>query len=189
MNLRDSDWLIYITGESNRRFKNPHWAVFKAFWRIGFVVYWWQPASRTLSGKLQVHLNCHHQFSVLVKLKFSFICEVLTGSIRKRKFYEGINLFIAVMFTGTENIFRFFHIVAKKSGYQLQVRPSVPPSVCLSVCLSVHLSVRLSFFPHLRLPMGRIFMKFDIGDFYENLLRTTNLVKIGQKYRTIYIDT
>jgi hypothetical protein len=38
-------------------------------------------------------------------------------------------------------------------------------------------------------PIGLVFMKFDIGDVYENLSRTTNLVKIGQKYRAIYMNT
>jgi len=69
VNLWDSDRFLYITVESILMFKNPHWAVFKVFWRIGFEVYWWQPPSRTLSGILQVLLNCHHQFSFLVKLK------------------------------------------------------------------------------------------------------------------------
>ena len=143
MNLHDADRFLYITEEFILRFKNPHWAVFKAFWRIGFEIYWWQPASRTLTGKLQVLLNCHQQFSLLVKLKCSFICEVLTGGIRKWKFYEGMNLFTAVMFTRTENLFRLFHIV-EKSDYQDQLRPSV--------CLSVHLSVLLSCLPHVRIP-------------------------------------
>jgi len=175
-NVQDTDRFLYIIGESNRKYKNPHWAVFKAFWRIGIEVSWWQPASRAPSSKLQVLLNCHHQFSELVKFKCSFIYEVLTGSIRKWTFYEEMNLFTAVMFTWTENIFRFFHIVAK-SGYRFQVVPPVCPSLCLSVLSAC------------AAPMGRIFMKFDIGNFYENMSRTTSSVKIGQKYRAIYMDT
>jgi len=34
---------------------------------------------------------------------------------------------------------------------------------------------------------GRISVKFDIRDFYENLSRTPNLVKTGQKYRALYM--
>jgi hypothetical protein len=44
---------------------------------------------------------------------------------------------------------------------------SIRPSGSLSVCISAAAST------------GRIFVKFDIGDFYENLLRNPNLVKIG----------
>jgi hypothetical protein len=35
---------------------------------------------------------------------------------------------------------------------------------------------------------GRIFVKFGIGDFRENLSRETpDLVKMGQKYRALYM--
>jgi len=33
-------------------------------------------------------------------------------------------------------------------------------------------------------PIGQISSKFDTGEFYENLFRTSNLVDIGLKYRT-----
>jgi hypothetical protein len=32
-------------------------------------------------------------------------------------------------------------------------------------------------------------VKYDIGDFYENSLKTRNLVKTGEKYRAIYLKT
>jgi len=36
-------------------------------------------------------------------------------------------------------------------------------------------------------PIWRIFLKFDIGHFYENLGESPKLVKIGQKYRTLHM--
>jgi len=36
---------------------------------------------------------------------------------------------------------------------------------------------------------GRIPIKFDIGNFYENLPRNKNLATIGQKYRAFYMKT
>jgi hypothetical protein len=50
------------------------------------------------------------------------------------------------------------------------------------------MSVRLSI-PTTAIPNGRILLKFDIEDFYENLSKTPNLVIIGQKYRALYIKT
>jgi len=38
--------------------------------------------------------------------------------------------------------------------------------------------------------IGRISVQFDTGgDFFENLLRKLNFVKIGKNYRSIYIKT
>lgn len=39
------------------------------------------------------------------------------------------------------------------------------------------------------LPTGRISMTFDTVDFYENLQRNSKLVKIRQKYRSLYMKT
>jgi hypothetical protein len=50
----------------------------------------------------------------------------------------------------------------------------------ISFVVSVRLSGRKY---HRSSPTGQIFAQFDIGDFYENLLKNSNLVKIGQKYR------
>jgi hypothetical protein len=38
-------------------------------------------------------------------------------------------------------------------------------------------------------PTGRISVIIDIGDFYEMRRENLNLVKIGQKYRSLYIKT
>ena len=48
--------------------------------------------------------------------------------------------------------------------------------------MSVRLSASIS-----AVPTVRIYVKFGIGDFYENLSRKYNLVKIGNKYREIYM--
>jgi len=48
--------------------------------------------------------------------------------------------------------------------------------VCLSACVS-------------SAPTGRISMKSDIGDFYENPYKNPNLVKVRQKYRAFYTTT
>jgi len=53
-----------------------------------------------------------------------------------------------------------------------------------------------SVFPFVCLPAyissahtGRIFVKFDVGDFYENLYRDSKLVRVEQKYHPLYIKT
>jgi hypothetical protein len=38
-------------------------------------------------------------------------------------------------------------------------------------------------------PIGRIFMKLDIGNFTKICRETPDLVKIGQKYRALYTKT
>jgi hypothetical protein len=50
------------------------------------------------------------------------------------------------------------------------------------------MSVRLSA-PTSAVPTRWIFLKFDFGDFYENLSRNPNLVIIGQKYRALYMNS
>jgi hypothetical protein len=52
-------------------------------------------------------------------------------------------------------------------------------SVRLSVCLSASISAPLT---------GRIFLKFYIEDFNENMPRKLILGKIGQKYRALYVE-
>jgi hypothetical protein len=48
----------------------------------------------------------------------------------------------------------------------------------------------LSIWPHVSalLPLDGFFAKFDIGDFYENLVNP-NLIKIGQKLWALYMGT
>jgi len=36
---------------------------------------------------------------------------------------------------------------------------------------------------------GAISLKFGMGNFYENLSKYPNLVKVGQKYRALYMET
>ena len=38
-------------------------------------------------------------------------------------------------------------------------------------------------------PIGRIFVKFGIGNFYENVSRDCKFISIRQKYPTLYIQT
>jgi hypothetical protein len=70
----------------------------------------------------------------------------------------------------SDTIFRHVCIVTKSAHYLLYVHPSLCSAVCLSTCISMA-------------PTGWISMKFDIGDFHENLLRNFNLVKNRQKYQ------
>jgi hypothetical protein len=46
-------------------------------------------------------------------------------------------------------------------------------------------SVRPSVFSHVAAPTGRIFVKFRIGEFYENVSRDS---KVGQ-YRALHVKT
>jgi hypothetical protein len=57
------------------------------------------------------------------------------------------------------------------------------PSSCLSVRPSLHLSARIS-----TASTGRNFMKFYIGNYYENLSRTLKLFKIGKESSSSYED-
>jgi hypothetical protein len=54
----------------------------------------------------------------------------------------------------------------------------------------------ISVFPFVSLPAhissahtGRIFVKFDISECYENLYRDSKLFKVEQKYHPLYIKT
>jgi hypothetical protein len=61
-------------------------------------------------------------------------------------------------------------------------------SSCLSARPPIHPPVRLSAYIRAA-AIGRIFLKFDTAEFYENLSRLQNFVKIGQNYRTLYLET
>jgi hypothetical protein len=61
---------------------------------------------------------------------------------------------------------------------------TAPITFVTSVCPSIGLSTYIS-----AVPAGWIFMTFDSGDFCEKLLTNPNLVKIGQKYRALYMKT
>jgi hypothetical protein len=56
-----------------------------------------------------------------------------------------------------------------------------------SSCLSFPLSV----YPHIlaRFTLDGFFVKFDFGDFYENLVRDSKLVRVEPKYHPLYIKT
>ena len=179
MNLHDADRFLYITEEFILRFKNPHWAVFKAFWRIGFEIYWWQPASRTLTGKLQVLLNCHQQFSLLVKLMFVHLRGAYRGYSKMKILRRNEFIYCCNVHSNRKPFQTLSHSWKKRLP---RSAPSIRLSVCPSLCSSVLLTACAN-------PKGRIFMKFDIWDFYETMSRTTYLVKIGQKNWTINMTT
>jgi hypothetical protein len=84
-----------------------------------------------------------------------------------------MNLFTALAFIWTEKRFRLFQIDVKVAI----IFRSVNPSVCLPLCPSPCSSALLSSCTSATL-IGLIFIKFHIGDVYENLSITTNLVKI-----------
>ena len=63
-------------------------------------------------------------------------------------------------------------IIANSACYLLLVCPSVRLSACISASSTRRISV-----------------KFDTGDSYENLSRSPNLFKIGQKYRALRMRT
>ena len=72
-------------------------------------------------------------------------------------------------------LFRSVRKVAKKRLLICHAFLSVPPSVC------PHISTRLS--------PGQIYMKFRIEDFIKIGREIPNLVKIGQRYRALYMET
>ena len=53
-------------------------------------------------------------------------------------------------------------------------------SAFLFVCLPVYIRSAQT---------GRVFVKFDVGDFYENLYRDSKLVRNDKKYHPLYIMT
>jgi hypothetical protein len=72
--------------------------------------------------------------------------------------------------------YQYCSILDANISLVIAVCQSVSLYVCLSVCPSACISA---------VPTGRIFVKFDIGDFYENL---SALVKIGQ-YEELHMRT
>ena len=58
----------------------------------------------------------------------------------------------------------FLEVFAKLAGAIISIVMSVRPSVCVCVCVSPHETNKSA-------PTARIFMKFDIWIFFENLLR------------------
>jgi hypothetical protein len=58
----------------------------------------------------------------------------------------------------------------------------------ISFVMSVRLTVRPSSWND-SARTGRIFMKFDIWEYFENLSRTFSAIKIGQEIRVLYVKT
>jgi hypothetical protein len=68
----------------------------------------------------------------------------------------------------------FIRVKALSHSREKRLFASSFPSICLSACISAA-------------PTGRISVKFDIGEFFENLSRKPDLGKIEQKCRAIYM--
>jgi len=80
-------------------------------------------------------------------------------------------LLIHIVCSSTRKHFKFFRRILVSSKKQ----------VLVSSCLSVRVYKRGS--------NCRIFAKFDTGDFYEDLSRRSDLIKIGQQYQALYWKT
>jgi hypothetical protein len=70
-------------------------------------------------------------------------------------------------------------LVVFASSLKARFVSHVRPPLCLSVCLLVYVTVRLSACINAT-PTGRIFVKFEIGDLYENVNKLYVSLKSGK---------
>jgi len=82
-------------------------------------------------------------------------------------------------------LYFYFYFLTRLHGRGKLPVPLSCPSVCLSVCRSVLPSGSV----YQRAPTGRISLEFAIGCFMEMCHGNPHLVKVKQKYGTLYVTT
>ena len=80
----------------------------------------------------------------------------------------------------TQNVYCKLSHQAHSHSREKRLLASSSPSFPLSFRLSTFISAA---------PTGRISVEFDAGNFQENLSKIKTLLKIGQKYRSLYMKT
>jgi hypothetical protein len=134
--------------------------------------------SRTPLYSFSPTLRHSHRLQTLAWVAYVYFSPLLTSCIRMQFnwYWPCSTQVISSVNKLMKNIiFRCVHIVAKNPYYLCHECP-------LTIPVRMSASINAA-------PMGRISMKFDICNLYENLSRKSKLIKIRQNYRTLYMKT